>query len=206
MITLNRISVYSQTVSTSHHSAFICGKEIDMRKITFAASTLTIILLVFTFSVFSESITHEGAIEGLVFLFYPEPLPLVLPGVDANVAFAFVEAEGREHIVITPSGQYNYNAKLESGTVYVWEDIELVTDSEGNVIDIITLGDPIIITLESGSLNEHFDIEGPIPDDPLDVEVPDDVDLYFKATLTTDEGTVDYQLKIKNGQVQFIKP
>ncbi len=177
-----------------------------MKKITFAASMLTIILLVFMLSAFSEPITHEGPIEGLVFLFYPEPLPLILPGIDANIALALVEAEGREHIVVTPSGRYNYSANLESGTIYAWENIELVTDSEGNVIDIIMLGDPIVIAMESGSLSEHFQIEGPIPDDPLEVEVPDDVDLYFKAKLTTDARTVNYKLKIKNGQVQFIKP
>ncbi len=177
-----------------------------MTKITFTASMITIILLVFTLNVFTEPITYEGSIEGLVFLFYPEPLPLKLPGIDITVAFAQVETEGREHIVITPSGRYNYSAKLESGTVYAWENVIVTTDDQGNIIDVKPDDDPIVIDLESGRLNEHFDIEGPIPDDPLEVEVPDDVDLYFKAKLTTDDGTVNYQLKIKNGQVQFIRP
>ena len=109
-----------------------------MKKITFAASMLTIILFVFMFSASTEPIIYEGDIEGLVFLFYPEPLPLVLPGIDANVAFALVEAEGREHIIMTPSGQYNYSAKLESGTIYVWEDVELVTDSSDTAAGMLS--------------------------------------------------------------------
>ncbi|MFC1717115.1 hypothetical protein ACFL6S_25860 [Candidatus Poribacteria bacterium] len=177
-----------------------------MMKTTFAASMLTILLLVFTFNILSEPITYEGSIEGLVFLFDPEPLPLKLPGIDTTVTFAQVEAEGREHIVITPSGRYNYSAKLESGTIYVWENVIVTTDDQGNITGVEPDGDPIVIAMESASSNEHFDIEGPIPDNPHEVEVPDDVDLYFKATLTTDDGTVKYQLKIKNGQVQFIRP
>ena len=107
---------------------------------------------------------------------------------------------------ISVPGGKECSANLDSGAIYVWEEVEVVTDDEGNVIGVEPLGEPVIIDMESGSLSEHFDIEGPIPDDPLEVEVPDDVDLYFKATLTTDGETVNYQLKIKNGQVQFIRP
>lgn len=177
-----------------------------MKKIAFGSYILFAILLIFTFNAFGKPITYEGPIDGLVFLFYPEPLPLNLPGVDTDVMFVMVETSGREHIVITPSGRYNYSAKLEEGAIYAWESVEAITDDDGNIIDIVPEGIPIVLDMKSGKLNEHFKIEGPIPDDPLDVVVPDDVDLYFKANLVIDGETVKYQLKVKNGQVLFIKP
>jgi len=171
-----------------------------MRKPYFTTCILTAGLLIFALNAFGANITYEGPIEGLIFLFHPDPLPLSLPGLDVSVAFVLVEAEGREHMVIAPSGQYNYSAKLGGGKIYVWENVTL--DDEG----IVPVGDPIVIDMESGNLSEHFSIELPIPDDPLEVEVPDDVNLYFKTTLIIGDATVNYQLKIKDGDVQFIKP
>ena len=175
-----------------------------MRRITLIAYILSAVLLIFAFSTFSDPV--EETIEGLVFLFYPESLPLTLPGISINVVYVEVEASGREQITIAPSGQYNYSANLTNGIIHAYESVTVCTDDEGNIIGIEPDSDPVNIVMESGSLNEHFSIEGPIPDDPLEVEVPDDVDLYFKATLIIDGETFNYQLKIKNGQVKFIKP
>ena len=177
-----------------------------MRKCRFIAFALFAILLAFALNAFGENITYEGPIEGLIFLFQPDPLPLSLPGLDVSVAFVLVEAEGREHMVITPSGQYNYSANLDGGAIYAWENVIVIKDDAGNVVDVVPDGNPIIIDMESGDLSEHFSMELPIPDDPLEVEVPDDVNIYFKTTLIIGDATVNYQLKIKNGDVQFIKP
>ena len=176
-----------------------------MRRTTFAASIL-IIASLFVFAALGLNYTFEGPIEGLVFLFYPDSLPFSVPGIEADVAFVLVETEGREHIVVTPSGQFSYSANLDAGTIYAWEEVAIITDDDGNVIDIQPDGDPIVLDMESGKLSEHFTIEGPIPEDPNDVEVPDDVNLYFKAKLLIDGETINYQLLIKDGQVAFIRP
>jgi hypothetical protein len=170
-----------------------------MRRYLLVTCILSITLAVFSLNSFGQAIVdiYEGPIEGLVFAF-ETPLPVTVPGVGTlNVAYAEVEAPGREHIVLTQSGQYNYHADLDAGTIYAWENV----NPQG-----MPIGQPTPVPMLSATVDEHFTIEGPVPDSLDDVVVPDDVDVYFKAVLPTPEGPFRLQLKIKAGELHTLKP
>jgi hypothetical protein len=185
-------------------------KLIETKKIIVTAWILFIALFIFPPSSFGGE-----PITGLVFDF--GGLPVELPGLPEGVTVrcAIVDAPGRELIIITPSGQYKYYAKLEAGMIYA-------TATENNFpadcIDLIEwLEKPqklfsradLVIFFESATLSEHFTIEGEIPEDPEEVEVPEDVNLFFKVQdaklLKPDiEGSFDLMLKLKHGSLLFI--
>jgi len=139
----------------------------------------------------------EGPIEGLVIDFGSDVLPVTLPGMDPlNVTCVEIVAEGTEHIVITESGQFNYWANLGPGTIYA-----TTIYSKGN-------GKPkcmvVPISMESASINEHYVVQD--PENPNEAPL-DSMDIYFKTTLILDgEQTFDFSLKLKDGQVQIIRP
>ncbi len=140
----------------------------------------------------------EGTIDGLEIDFGSNVLPVELPVIGTlNVTYVEIVAEGTEHLVITESGQYNYWADLGPGIIYV-----TTLNSNGN-------GKPkpvtIPITIESASINEHYNVEDSSSEDPNLAPI-DSVDLYFKATLVLDEEqTLDFTLKLKSGEVQIIR-
>jgi hypothetical protein len=156
--------------------------------------------LIFTADSFSESIVvkQDGLINGLVFTFDPA-LVVDLPGLgNVTVGNIVIKATGKEHIVITPSKQYNYDAKFEGSS------------SDGQ--DFILDGTPQPIKLISGSLSESFKIQAVLLTsiDPNKILVPVEVNLFFKSTLSTKDKdgnvyTFSLDLKLKHGDVQFIK-
>ena len=169
-------------------------KPIEMKKVIVAALILSITLLIFPLSSFGKGAVlydrvgdiyrHVGVIEDLVFDFGPG-LPVELPGLDefgleldqVTVTYVEVEAWGSEKIVLTPSGRYIYHATLWKG----------IGDSDKGRISAFTeeLG-WLVFEFKSAKMFEHFIIEGEIPEDPLDIEVPEYVNLFFqvkKATL-----------------------
>ncbi len=189
-------------------------KLIETKKIIVAAFILSIALFIFPVSSFGGGALvcqNDGDIEGLVFDF-GEGLPITLPGLEypVIVTCAEVEAPGREIIIITPSGRYNYDAKIEEGLIFATtENVDCVPGS---------LWEPdLVFQFESATLNEHFIIDD--IDLILDCEVartfqtPDDVDvdLFFmaKETILIDEeggallGPFNLMLKLKDSLPQI---
>ena len=188
-------------------------KLIETKKIIVAAWILSIALFIFPVSSFGGGALvclNEGEIEGLVFDF-GEGLPVTLPGLEEPVIVtcAEVQAPGREIIIITRSGQYNYDAKIEGGYIFATtEDVNCGSDWDPD----------LVFEFESATLNEHFIIDD--IDIILDCEaartfqVPDhvDVDLFFKAkeTILIDEegaqlGPFNLMLKLKDSLPQIFK-
>ncbi len=185
-----------------------------MRKVIITAWFFSLALSIASVVSFSDKIVvkHEGDIEGMVFSFGNDGLPVDLPGIpEITVRFAQVEASGKERITITSSGQYNYKAKLGEGVIHAWERVPKLDDNgvpkckpNGEFLSKPTLQVP----MKSATSNEHFTIPDFDPDDPdFDlnyVEIPPDVDLYFTAELVPEEDViVDFKLRIKHGQVVF---
>ena len=152
----------------------------------------------------------EEDIQGLKLDFDP-PLAVTLPIIgEVYVRNVEITAPGKEHIVITPSLQFNYKAELESGIVTI-NVISGEYDEDGN--EILW---PIIIGLISATSEDHFKIPAIPPYDEegnIDlskVEVPNDANLYFKsilAFLDEDGGvlsTFNLNLKLLHGAIQFI--
>ena len=188
---------------------------IETKKILVAACILSSALFILPVSSFGEGALvcpNEGEIEGLVFDF-GEGLPVTLPGLEEPVIVtcAEVQAPGREIIIITRSGQYNYDAKIEGGYIFA--------TTEGDNCGSESEWDPdLVFEFESATLNEHFIIDD--TDLILDCEaarafqVPDhvDVDLFFKAkeTILIDEegaqlGPFNLMLKLKDSLPQIFK-
>jgi len=178
-------------------------KRASLISIVFCITVIS--FLIFTANSFSAAtvVKHEGNLEGLVFTFDP-PLQVTLPVLgDITVGIVEIKAKGKEHIVFIPLKKYNYDAKFE-GSSDDGHDF-ILHDS------ILDEGVPLPIKLISGSLNEHFiPGYGFDPIDPAKDIVPDDVDLFFKSTLSTKDKdgkvyTFSLDLKLKHGQVQFIR-
>ena len=158
--------------------------------------------LVFTTESFSKAIVEkrfEEAIQGLALTF--DPPFLEVPELGITVKGVVIIAPGKEHIVITPSLQFNYKAELENGFV---------------IIDTVEYSNPVILGLVSATSEDHFKIPAIPPYDEegnIDlskVEVPNDANLYFKsilAFLDEDGGvlsTFNLNLKLLHGAIQFI--
>ena len=192
-----------------------------MKKLISTILILTVALFMFTPCSFAEKDNGKGAciisntdepIQGLEFPFY-----------DGFIQHVTVHAVGSELIVITPSARYNYHATLyegvnglDKGTIDAYAILESVDESGEKVQIPLTL----FFEFESATLNEHFIIE---PDFlPIDCEnIPDnitpfDTNLFFKVKETTlieidpplapiDPVTFDLNLKLKHGDVQFVK-
>jgi hypothetical protein len=171
--------------------------------ITIVFCITVVSFLIFTTDSFSEATVakQDGEIKGLIFTF-PDPLILSEP-INLTVHSVLITVTGQEHIVITSSKQYNYDAKFagtgEFGDFYINGNTPDNPDPDKNT--------PVPIKLVSGSLNEHFKIQAdlPTPIDPNKIPVPDDVDLFFKSVLSIGNNTFRLDLKLKHGDVQFIK-
>jgi len=186
---------------------------IETKKFLVAACILSSALFILPVSSFGDGALvcpNEGEIEGLIFDF-GEGLPVTLPGLEEPVIVtcAEVQAPGREIIIINPSGQYNYDAKIEGG--YIFATTEGVNCGS-------EWGSDLVFEFESATLNEHFIIDD--IDLILDCEiartfqVPDhvSVDLFFKAkeTILIDEegaqlGPFNLMLKLKDSLPQIFK-
>jgi hypothetical protein len=185
---------------------------IETKKILVAACIFSSALFIFPVSSFGGGALvcpNEGEIEGLVFDF-GEGLPVTLPGLEGPIIITCAEvvAPGREIIIITPSGQYNYDAKIEGGSIFATtEDVNCGSDWEAD----------LEFEFESATLNEHFiigDIDL-IPDCEVarTFQVPEDidVDLFFKAKetiLVDEEGAplappFNFMLKLKDSLPQI---
>ena len=138
----------------------------------------------------------EGTIEDLEIDFGSSVLPVELPGIGTlNVTYVEIVAEGKEHLVITESGQYNYWADLGQGEIYA---TTVTYKKNGKPVYEIM---PILI--ESASISEHYNVQDSSSEDPNLAPI-DSVDLYFKATLVLDGEPFDFTLKLKSGEVQII--
>lgn len=179
-----------------------------MKKVIVTTLILTLALFVFPLSSFAKKdndngngafvCTNEDDISGLVFDFDPS-LEVELPGFPA-IAVTSVEVlvdGGSEMAVLTPSGRYNYHAALLGGTIFAYdEDV----DEEVPVL---------VLTFESGTLNENFniyDVEDPVIlkdcEDVLTYQVTDeDVSLFFKVKEAQFCDSVD-----ENGDLICIEP
>jgi hypothetical protein len=122
---------------------------------------------------------YEGDIEGLYFIFGEDQgLPVSLPDLgEVTVLDTLVQASGRETLVITPFGRYIYHAKVTEG---------IGGTGKGTITAnaIAEWGETVqlIFEFDWARLLENFMIEGDIPEDPADIEVPDDVNLFFKVS------------------------
>lgn len=189
-----------------------------MKKIIIATLILTLALIIFPLGSFAKNNNGKGAtvikyeavppnyIEDLVFDF-GDGLPLDLPGFEDPVIVqcAIVIAPGREILVITPSGQYNYDAKLDAGIIYattIDHDIQICSALlEEDPDDLINIAD-IVMPFDSASLNEHFSVDD-----------PEIVDLFFKvknAAFIGPDGNIigdpfNIMLKLKDSYPQIIK-
>ncbi len=184
-------------------------KLIETKKTIVTAWILFIALFIFPPSSFGGE-----PVTGLVFDF--GGLPVELPGLpEVTVRCAIVDAPGRELIILTPSGRYEYYAKLEAGMIYATttennfpaDCLDLIGSLE-KPNKLLNLAD-LVIFFECATLSEHFIIEGEIPEDPEEVEVPEDVNLFFKvkdARLVEPyiEGSFDLMLDLQHGDLQFI--
>lgn len=192
-------------------------KLIETKKNIVIACILSIALFIFPVSSFGGGALvclNEGEIEGLVFDF-GEGLPVTLPGLEdpVIVTCAEVQAPGREIIIITPSGQYNYDAKIEGGLIFATTEDVICEPDSGWEPDLV-------FEFESATLNEHFIIDdiNLIPDCEVarTFQVPEDidVDLFFKVkeTILIDEegaplglGPFNLMLKLKDSLPQILK-
>ena len=171
-------------------------KLIETKKIFVAVWILSIALFIFPLSSFGGRAIvcpNEGPIGGLEFDFGEEGLTVTLPLGEVTVNYVEVEASGREIIIVTPSGQYIYDAKLGGGTIHGF-------DGEGT--EVLTLD------FSSAALNEHFTIEEEYDilidcEEIEEVVVPPTVDLFFRATLIIDGVSYNFLLKLQHGQVLF---
>ena len=186
-------------------------KLIETKKSIVAACILAIALFIFPTSSFGGGALvcqNEDDIQGLVFDFGPG-LPLELPGLgEVTVTCAEVQAPGREIIIVTPSGRYNYDAKIEGGVIFATtEDVECVPDSEWEP--------ELVFEFDSATLNEHFILDDIdlIPDceTALGFQVPEDVDvdLFFKVKeailIEPLVGPFNIMLKLKDSLPQIFK-
>lgn len=193
---------------------------IDTKKTFVTALILSIALFTLPFSSFGMGAfvyRNEANIEGLYFAFGEDDgLPVSLPGLgDVSVTDTLVEAYGRETLIITRSGTYIYRARLWAGI----EGSEKGTISASAISEGMGLLD-LVFEFESATLFERFTIEGEIPDDPLEIEVPPDVNLFFKVREATlievcwpeadycmdvDDGVpFNLMFRLRRGDLQFI--
>ena len=161
-----------------------------MKKTIVVACIISIALFGLAYDSFGQGspvVYFEGPIDGLKIDFGPNPLLVTLPGMGPlNVTSVEIVAEGREHMVITESGQYNYWADLGPGIIYA---TTLVYKKNGKPTEVT-----IPIEMKSASISEHYTVQD--PENPEDVPL-DSVNLYFKATLVLDgEQTFDFKLKL----------
>ncbi len=195
-----------------------------MKKFIVATLILTLTLLIFPLSSFGEEALvcprEPGQdIEGLVFDFGPNGLPVILPDEEGEGTQTFlfkcveVRAQGGEHIVLTSSGLYNYDVKLEGDG-----GILLATDRKVKCKPGKKWKPVLAAEFDSATLNEHFIIEdNEIIDDIMHggcpaaraFEVPEwaTVDLFFKvkeATLFNGQ-SFDLMLKLDDSEVQIYK-
>jgi hypothetical protein len=191
-------------------------KPIETKRIFVTALILFMAFFISPLSSFGEGAfvyRHVGDIEGLVFDFGEHGLPLELPGLgEVIVKCAEVQAPGREIIVISPAGQYNYYTKLQAGIIYAIDPTTFDQSGYSTCLelyhaeyDYIVRNNSIELFFGSAMLSEHFTIEPPIPDNPEEFEVPQDVDLFFKVKHATLYGmSFDLMLKLKHSELQFI--
>lgn len=161
-----------------------------MRKFIVVACIISIAFFGLAYDSFGQGppvVYLEAPIEGLEIDFSPDVLSVELPVIGAlNVTYVEIVAEGREHLVIAESGQYNYWADLGPGEIYA--TTVTYKDNGKPVYEIVC------IPIESASISEHYTIQD--PENPDDVPL-DSVNLYFKATLVLDgEQTFDFTLKL----------
>jgi len=185
-------------------------KLLDTKKILITALFFSIALFALPLSSFGGGAFvhhYEGDIEGLYFTFGEDAgLPVSLPDLgEVTVLDTLVEASGRETLIITPFGRYIYHAKLrggiegsETGKIYA----SAISEEWGEL--------PLVFEFESASLSENFFIQGDIPEDPLEIEVPPDVNLFFKVKgarliepMPIDD-SFNLMFKIRRGDLQFI--
>ena len=190
-------------------------KIVDAKMIFVVVCILSTAIFIFPVRSFGSGALvcpNEGNIEGLVFDF-GEGLPVTLPGQEEPVIItcAEVQAQGREIIIITPSGHYNYDAKIEGGVIFATTgNVNCVPDSDWQP--------ELEFEFESATLNEHFIIDDidlvSDCEDALTFQIPEDVevDLFFKVkeTVLIDEeggslGPFNFMLKLKNSLPQIIK-
>jgi len=199
-------------------------KFINTKKVIVAACILAIVLFVFPLSSFGEeALVCPGEpgqdIQGLVFDFGAIGLPIELPdedGIPQEFWITCVEvlAQGRENIVLTSSGLYNYDAKLEGeGGIILATDKKVKCKPDGKWRPVLGF------EFDSASLNEHFIIEdNEIIDEIMDggcdtartFEPGDEIplDIFFKvkeATLITqgDPIVFDIMLKLNDSELQI---
>ncbi len=183
-------------------------KLFHTNKILTVALIVSVLLFALPLSSFAFVYHYEGDIEGLYFAFgQDQGLPVSLPGLgEVSVLDTLVEASGRETLIITPFGRYLYTAKLTGG----------VQGSEMGKIYAAALTEwgeelELMFEFEWARLIENFKIEGDIPEDPMEIVVPEDVNLFFKvndATLIVDgqpaSEPFNLMFKIRRGDLQFI--
>ena len=136
---------------------------------------------------------NQGPIEALNFDFMAtmgEPLPLELPGVDPLLVTGVeILTEGSEIAIATDSLDFYYYGDYEGGVILATY-IAGVDEYGAYEYDILP------ITLESATLAEHYEIDA-IPEDPNDLltlPAPEEVDMYFDATLSI-PGIGTFELK-----------
>ena len=184
-------------------------KVFPINKILIAVLFFSIALFALPLSSFGGGVFvhhYEGDIEGLYFVFGEDQgLRVSLPGLgEVTVLDTLVEASGRETLIITPFGRYMYHAKLTGG----------IGDSENGIITATTLElgeeQPLVFEFDWARLLENFRIEGEIPEDPTTIEVPEDVNMFFKvngarliAPMEIDD-PFNLMFKIRRGDLQFI--
>jgi hypothetical protein len=142
---------------------------------------------------------NEGVVDELAFAF--EPVMLVDLGDDFvfNAAYVKIETTGREVVAIDQSLMYYYFGEYNSGTISVW----------GQMPKFNKKGNPktpcdFTIPMNSASLIEQFQLDGPLTTDPFHVKAPDDTSLIFRARLAPDGfGIINFMLIIQEGIVTF---
>ena len=202
-----------------------------MKKFIVTTLILTLALFIFPLSSFGEEALvcprEPGQdIQGLVFDFSElGALPIDLPDKNVNweefwITCVKVQAQGGELIIVTSSGRYNYDAKLDGGEIFATDDIDAKCDPEVDPIKEWTR----VWTFEfdSATLNEHFIINDNDKDYIMDegcaiartFEPPygTPLDLFFKvkkATLIYDDSTnsqpFNLMLKLNDSLPQIYK-
>jgi len=141
---------------------------------------------------------HEGVIDELAFAFVPA-LPVDLGGFSFDAAYVKIDTTGREIVVITDFLMYYYFGEYNPGFIYVWEKMPKF-DKNGNPKKPYDF----ILPMNSASLIEQFQLDGPLTTDPFHVKAPDDTSLIFNTELAPEGlGTVNFRLVIQRGNVIF---
>ncbi|MBD3184656.1 hypothetical protein GF312_20415 [Candidatus Poribacteria bacterium] len=139
-----------------------------------------IVLFIIPFNAAAEPMVawnQSDDIEALNFNFentLGEPFPLELPGIEPiYVTEVNIQTGGSEIAIATESLDFFYYGEYEGGTIfatYIGEDGYYV----------------LPITLHSATLAEHYKIDElpELPEDLLTLPAPEEVDMYFDATIS----------------------